>query len=534
MPPPDGDARMPSIGDRLGSYVLTGILGSGGMGRVYEAHDESLERDAAVKVISSAIASDPASRERIRIEARSAAKLHHPNIVSVFAFGEEGGASYIAMERVKGSSLQTMIASHGPMDPAKALRVVRDVAEALAYAWEHGIIHRDIKPANIMIDGRGTAKVLDFGLAKDLLSADPKLTATNTVMGTPLFMAPEQASGQPVDFRADMYSLGITLYYVVLGVVPYNATSPLAVALKHAQEDLPVPPTLEVLLKGELLRILRRMTVKRPEGRYAGYQELIADIDRVLGGGKSAPAPVRAAAPARPSKRWVWPALAGAAAVVAAVAYIATRDDKPLPPLEPITRPRTASATGSSGLADGAPAAEVIRLPETTPTPLPAPAAARPQEGGRPPGPGPQRRAPNPPPFISNVRELLAGPLRQGDFDGAIARIDDFLSRARLDEKALRFYRDVRSWLVDARAAETVFQGATLAERQQAAIASALSPQASQDDVVRALRYLTATGSPLAPKAFHELETRFPAAAGQPRLFFEIQSMNGLHEDRRD
>jgi len=280
----DGQPRpVDRIPQQLGSYRILAPLGKGGMGEVLDAWDDLLDRPVAIKIIASRYADDPTLYRRLQIEARAAARLSHPNIVTVYQLGEEGMVSYIAMEKLEGESLSHVLRARGRLDPKEAVRMVRGAIEALAYAADRSVIHRDIKPANLMVLSDGTIKVLDFGLAKRLDSDDPGLTATNCHVGTPLYMSPEQAAGEKCDHRTDIYAMGITLYQMVVGHPPFQAASPVAIAMKHASTPLPISDELKTPVGSAFSVILNRMTAKDPKNRYATYAELLADLDAFLG-----------------------------------------------------------------------------------------------------------------------------------------------------------------------------------------------------------------------------------------------------------
>ena len=223
---------------RIGDYELRRELGRGGMGVVYEAHEVTLDRTVALKILPRKFSSDPAYVARFLNEARAAARLDHPNIVMVHVVGEAAGRRFIAMELVRGAPLSSQIRAEQPLPALKALSLVRQVAAALSAAHAHGVIHRDIKPQNIMVDTEGRVKVLDFGLAK-LHGSTAALTATGASLGTPRYMAPEQIQGRPADARTDIYSLGIVLFELLAGRPAFDADSPMAVMYQIAHEGPP-------------------------------------------------------------------------------------------------------------------------------------------------------------------------------------------------------------------------------------------------------------------------------------------------------
>ncbi len=274
-------------------YVLSGLLGGGGMGKVYLACDEVLDRDVALKVLREQYAESDEFVERFEREAKAAASLNHPNIVSVYDRGKTGdGAYYIAMEHVSGGTLKDRILKEGPLKAAEAVRIGAQVADALGVAHAGGIVHRDVKPQNVLLTADGDAKVADFGIAR--AASATSLSNSSHVLGTAKYMSPEQAMGDPLGPASDLYSLGVVLYEALTGEVPFDADSAVGVAMKHVTEsprplmekNPAVPRTLEA--------VVMKLLEKKPEDRYPGTAELVADLHRV-GEGLS---PVFAAAPA--------------------------------------------------------------------------------------------------------------------------------------------------------------------------------------------------------------------------------------------
>jgi serine/threonine-protein kinase len=267
--------------DRIGHYRIVAELGRGGMGIVYKAHEESLNRFVAIKVLGEHLAEDPGHVERFLREARSAASLNHPNIVQIYAVSEEGGRHFFAMEYVSGSSLQQILRSSGSLDPIQVAKIALQTASGLSAAHEQGIIHRDVKPANLMIDDRGLVKIADFGLAL-LASGVSRLTATGMFMGTPGYLSPEQCLDQDPDHRTDIYSLGVTLYEALSGKVPFTADSPLALLRQIVEVEPPDLGELKPEVDPELRTIVARMMAKDREQRVASCAELIQDLERFL------------------------------------------------------------------------------------------------------------------------------------------------------------------------------------------------------------------------------------------------------------
>jgi eukaryotic-like serine/threonine-protein kinase len=264
-------------------YRLVKPLGSGGMAEVYLAHDNILDRDVALKVMSTRYASDEEFVERFKREAQSAAALSHPNIVSIFDRGEsEDGTYYIAMEYLPGGTLKDRIMRKGALPPRTAAAVALQIAEALRVAHERGVIHRDIKPHNILITESGDVKVTDFGIARAASSST--MTRTGSILGTAHYISPEQAMGEPVGPTSDLYSLGIVLYEMLTGVMPYDADTPLGIAMKHVNGRLIQPREIDPSIPAGINAITVRLLAKDPADRYASDADLIEDLERVAAG----------------------------------------------------------------------------------------------------------------------------------------------------------------------------------------------------------------------------------------------------------
>lgn len=263
-------------------YGIIRPLGSGGMARVYLAHDEVLDRDVALKVLREQFAEDAESAERFRREALSGAALSHPNIVSVYDRGEENGTSYIAMEYVPGGSLKERIEQHGPLDSGVAASIALQITEALRVAHDRGVIHRDIKPQNILLTPSGKAKVTDFGIARAASSAT--ISQTGLVLGTASYMSPEQAMGESVTPRSDLYSLGVVLYEMLTGELPYTAENPLAVSMKHVNEPPRPPKAVNPRIPDGMNAVVMKLLAKAPEDRYGDTTELAGDLRRAREG----------------------------------------------------------------------------------------------------------------------------------------------------------------------------------------------------------------------------------------------------------
>ncbi|WP_030802920.1 protein kinase domain-containing protein [Streptomyces sp. NRRL S-337] len=283
-----------------GRYQLRDLLGAGGMASVHLAHDTVLDRDVAIKTLHTELGREQAFRERFRREAQSVAKLTHTNIVSVFDSGEDeldgGMVPYIVMEYVAGqplrSDLDADIAQHGAMPTEKALKITADVLAALEVSHEMGLVHRDIKPGNVMLNKRGVVKVMDFGIARAMQSGVTSMTQTGMVVGTPQYLSPEQALGRGVDARSDLYSVGIMLFELLTGQLPFDADSPLAIAYAHVQEEPPVPSSINRSLPPAVDALVARALKKNPNERFPTAEAMRDECLRIAGSGQSGATPL--------------------------------------------------------------------------------------------------------------------------------------------------------------------------------------------------------------------------------------------------
>ncbi|WP_329038999.1 protein kinase [Streptomyces sp. NBC_00178] len=291
-----------------GRYQLRDLLGEGGMASVYLAYDSALDRQVAIKTLHTELGREQSFRERFRREAQAVAKLQHTNIVSVFDTGEDelGGAlmPYIVMEYVEGqplgSVLQSDIRQFGAMPADKALKVTADVLAALETSHEMGLVHRDIKPGNVMMTRRGVVKVMDFGIARAMQSGVTSMTQTGMVVGTPQYLSPEQALGRGVDARSDLYSVGIMLFQLLTGRLPFDADSPLAIAYAHVQEEPVAPSSINRSVTPAMDALVARALKKNPNERFPSAAAMQDEIARVLSasGPAGAPAIVGGSGPA--------------------------------------------------------------------------------------------------------------------------------------------------------------------------------------------------------------------------------------------
>jgi eukaryotic-like serine/threonine-protein kinase len=307
------------IGQLIGErYEVEELVGTGGMSSVYRARDNVLERRVALKVLHEHFSSDPEYVERFRREARAIARLNHPNIVTVIDRGEFEGRQFIVFEHVPGENLKEIVEREGPLPVSEALALTHQIARGLGFAHEHGVVHRDVKPQNVLLDESGVAKVTDFGIARSLDPSD-ELTETGTLLGTSDYIAPEQATGQLVDERSDQYSLGVLLYELLTGEVPYPGETFMAIAMRHVRDPVPSVRERRADVPAPVDAIVARAMAKRPEDRFPSMEAMMAAIEACLAEEAAAsteangatgvlprveaPSPTRAPARPRPRRR---------------------------------------------------------------------------------------------------------------------------------------------------------------------------------------------------------------------------------------
>lgn len=267
-------------GKQLGPYQVVASLGEGGMAAVYKAYQPGMERYVALKILPRHFASDPLFVGRFEQEAKVLAKLQHPHILPVFDFGQADGYTYIVMPFLQSGDLTDLLRGSA-LSLAQIRRIISQVGDALDYAHAHGLIHRDVKPSNVLLDERGNCLLTDFGIAK-ILEGGSKLTATGGIIGTPAYMSPEQGLGEKVDGRSDIYALGIVLYEMATGRVPYQAETPMAIMIKHLNDPLPPPRRLNPALPEVIERVILKALAKQPQDRYATAGEMVRALQAAI------------------------------------------------------------------------------------------------------------------------------------------------------------------------------------------------------------------------------------------------------------
>src|SRR3954463_5366771 len=276
-----------------GRYKILKKIGAGGMADAYCAEDQTLGRQVAIKILNDRHAGDEQFVERFRREAQNAAGLNHPNIVSIYDRGEAEGTYYIAMEFLDGRSLKELIVARGPSPIPVAIGYARQVLAALRFSHRNGIVHRDIKPHNVIVDAEGRIKVTDFGIAR--AGAASQMTEAGSIIGTAQYLSPEQARGAPVDQTSDLYSLGVVLYELLTGVVPFSGDTPVEIAMKHLSATPEAPSKQRADVPRDLDMVVLRALAKDPADRYQNAEEMDADLGRVASGAAVSPATEEAA-----------------------------------------------------------------------------------------------------------------------------------------------------------------------------------------------------------------------------------------------
>jgi eukaryotic-like serine/threonine-protein kinase len=281
------------LGER---YEIGGVLGRGGMAEVHRGRDLRLGREVAVKVLRHDLARDPSFQVRFRREAQASASLNHPAIVAVYDTGEDrtatGATPYIVMEYVEGETLRDVLRREGQLTPERAMALSADICGALDFSHRNGIVHRDVKPGNVMITPQGTVKVMDFGIARAVSDSAATMTSTAAVIGTAQYLSPEQARGEGVDARSDVYSMGCVLFELVTGAPPFTGDSPVSVAYQHVREDPRLPSSINPNIPPELDAIVLKAMSKNPANRYQSAAEMRNDLLRALAGQRVEATPV--------------------------------------------------------------------------------------------------------------------------------------------------------------------------------------------------------------------------------------------------
>ena len=369
----EGSETLFRPGGMLGAFRLGAPLGRGGMATVYEAYDTRLDRPVALKVLPPHFLHDRTFARRFEQEARVVARLEHPAIVHIYASGTTDGIPWMSMRLLGGGNMGTLL-EQAPPDRVAALRILSRVAEALDYAHAHGVVHRDIKPTNILFDLDGQPSVGDFGLAQ-MLEGNPVITRTGTVLGTPSYMAPEQALGKSVDHRCDIYSLGIVAYEMLVGTAPFTDASPLAVLLKHVNEPLPVSAADR--LPAPVMHAIQKAAAKDPAERWPSAGQFVKALEEGFAVAGSAVGVISPPGGARARRGWLsWPgrlSLRSAVvlgAVAAAGAAATWMRESPRPPL----RATLGEASTIAPPAASSAAAEISAPPPASaPKPQPKP-----------------------------------------------------------------------------------------------------------------------------------------------------------------
>jgi serine/threonine protein kinase/Tfp pilus assembly protein PilF len=313
------DPQTPSEGEKLiaGRYKILSTLGKGGMGEVYKVHDIKLQEDMALKLLRPEIANDTDIIQRFRNELKLARKITHRSVCRVFDFHEEEGTPFITMEYVEGEDLKSLIKSKGQFEETEAIEVAIQILEGLIVAHDLGVVHRDLKPQNIMIEPSGQAKIMDFGIARSILASG--LTQTGQMIGTPDYLSSEQAAGQPADHRADIYALGVMLYEMTTGHLPFKGDTALSVITKHRETAAKDPRDINPTITEGLSRLILRCMEKDRELRYQNARELLGDLQSLFKGKVPEFVQVKKGRGLFSGKKWVIPLSAAALVLIAAI-----------------------------------------------------------------------------------------------------------------------------------------------------------------------------------------------------------------------
>ncbi len=272
-------------GTQVGPYEIVALLGAGGMGQVYRARDPRLEREVAIKVLADALSHEPGYLERFQREARAVARLNHPNIVQVYDFGEQGNLTYLVMPLIPGGTLRDYLAQRRRLPLAEAVSITDQVTSALQYAHERGLVHRDVKPANILMSTEGRALLTDFGivrLVEQAGSAGTTLTHRGAFVGSPEYAAPEMVTGGPIDKRVDIYALGVVLFQLLTGQLPFSGATPVVLLMQQTQQPPPAPRSINPEIPPAVEAVVLKALAKQPEARYQTAAELMAALREAI------------------------------------------------------------------------------------------------------------------------------------------------------------------------------------------------------------------------------------------------------------
>jgi serine/threonine-protein kinase len=441
-----------------GRYEILAPLGRGGMGVVYKAHDRTLDETVAIKVLRPEFAQDPTMAERFKSEIKLARRVRHKNVCAIHDFDEDRGLLYISMEFIEGQDLKKVLKERGALPSDEAYDVAIQVADGLQAVHECGIIHRDLKTPNIIVDGRGVARLMDFGIAKRHGTDGGTLTATGQVVGTPEYMSPEQAQGRKLDFRSDLYAMGILTYEIFTGQVPFRGETPISTILKHINDPPPLDGPAAARLPADLKPVLRRALAKEPEQRFANTRDFADALRHARSPSRrqqplattvlEAPTVKRASAPQR--RRLLWLALLPVAAFGIGLYLMAGRrgerpeqDLRGLPattatlPSPPTALPPTPPPTPlATPVASASPEPTALPTPRPTPTPRPRPTppptpARTPAATPSPapaivlppsPTPAPPKETPTPAPVaaLGGLLQVAVRPWGEVSVDGAV------------------------------------------------------------------------------------------------------------------